>query len=396
MTYTADVIVIGAGIVGAATAHRFAAAGRRVVVLDRGVPNGEGSGASAANIHVQGIHTRRPGQGVPVDVRRLLPLQKAGRDKWSDVADELGESVGFVTSGGFMVADTAAGVLALTEKWEWEQSVGLDTEIIDGDSARSALPLLGPEVLAATWCSSDAFADPALVVPAYLRAAQRNGTEVFAGHAVTALRKSGRIWTVDAGDKSFEAPLVINAAGPWMGRIASLIGLDLRLAPLAIQMHRLHPTDLSLPFLIQHVSEGLSVKQDSAGRIILGGGWPAKPWSLDERPEILEESIAGNIAQVRRILPQLAELPLESVWPGALGATPDEMPVIGQLAGVEGMLVAGGTYSFTFGPLWADTLLAVTEGLEPLVPVAAFSPDRLLAQTAPATAVAVLTEGSLT
>jgi glycine/D-amino acid oxidase-like deaminating enzyme len=381
MTVAADVVVIGAGVVGAACAHRLSRTGLRVVVLDRGEPNGGGSGATAANIHVQGLHSRRPDQAVHMDVRRLLPLQQAARQRWDAVADELGRDVGFVPSGGLMIAETPDQAEALRAKQAWEAAAGIDTEVLDGDAARDALPLLGPGVSAATWCAADAFADPWLTTPAYLAAARETGASVHPHHAVRELHRNGQTWRVAAGPGTWEAPFVVNAAGPWLGEIAALAGAELVMAPLAIQMHRLAPTEIRLPHLVQHVGEGFSVKQDPQGRPVLGGGWPAAPWTPGAPPIANPVSTAGNLAQLHRLLPALGNVPVTSVHPGPLAATPDEMPVVGVHAEHPGLLSVGGTYAFTLAPLWADTVAALVTGTPPPVDIADLGPNRLRTPT---------------
>ncbi|SSC23453.1 FAD dependent oxidoreductase, partial [Klenkia terrae] len=375
---TADVVVIGAGIVGAAAAHRLTTLGFDVVVLDSGEPNGQGSGASAANLHSQGIHTRRPGQAVPVDVQRLLPLQRAARERWTHLAAELDADIGFSPTGGFMVAETDEQVADLHRKHGWETDAGVVTEVLDGDTARRALPLLGPGVRAATWCAADGFADPALVTPAYLAAATRAGATVVPHHAVQGLTRDGETWTVHAGGSTWNAPRVLNAAGPWMGRVVELVGLALAMTPLAIQALRLGAGGARLPHLVQHVGEGFSVKQDRAGRTIVGGGWPALPWTLDDEPRTDPASVTGNLGQLARVLPGLVDRPVEHVWPGPLAATPDEMPVAGWVPGRDGLLAVGGTYSFTFAPLWADVVGALLSGHAPPVDLTGLDPGRLV------------------
>ncbi|MCO7220594.1 FAD-binding oxidoreductase [Klenkia sp. PcliD-1-E] len=380
---TADVVVVGAGIVGAAAAHRLSVLGHRVVVLDSGVPNGQGSGASAANVHVQGIHTRRPGQAVPVDVERLLPLQREARARWTHLSDELDADVGFCAAGGVMVAETEEQVADLHRKHAWETAAGVATEVLDGDTARKALPLLGPGVRAATWCPADGYADPASVAPAYLAAATRAGAAVLAHHPVHRMEHAGGAWTVHAAGSTWNAPVVLDAAGPWMGRVAELVGVVLAMAPVAIQALRLSAGPVWLPHLVQHVGEGFSVKQDPAGRTVLGGGWPALPWSLDDQPRPDPASTTGNLGQLARVVPALAGLPVEHVWSGPLAATPDEMPVAGWVPGRPGLLAVGGTYSFTLAPLWADVVAALVEGREPPVDLTGLDPGRLVRTAVP-------------
>jgi glycine/D-amino acid oxidase-like deaminating enzyme len=318
---------------------------------------------------------------VHLDVRRLLPLQHAARQRWGGVADELGRDVGFVASGGLMVAETPDQAEALQTKQAWERAAGIDTDVLDGDAARAALPLLGTGVLAATWCAADAFADPWLTTPAYLAAAREAGASVHAHHPVRAMRRTGETWRVEAGQGAWEAPFVVNAAGPWLGEIAALAGAELVMAPLAIQMHRLARTELRLPHLVQHVGEGFSVKQDPQGRPVLGGGWPAEPWMPDDPPIASVGSTAGNRAQLRRLLPALGDLRVESAHPGPLAATPDEMPVVGTHAEHPGLISVGGTYGFTLAPLWADVVAALVSGATPPVEITEFEPDRLRTPT---------------
>jgi sarcosine oxidase subunit beta len=89
-------------------------------------------------------------------------------------------------------------------------------------------------------------------------------------------------------------------------------------------------------------------------------------------------SMAGNLAQAGRILPFLGGLRLLRMWAGPLAATPDEMPVIGEVPGHPGFFVAGGTYAFTLAPVWGDTLCRRIAGEPPADPVDDLGPGRLL------------------
>ena len=199
MSRTCDVLVIGAGILGAAAAREIARAGLSVTVLEAVRVNAYGSGATAGNVHVQAIHTRRPGQRTPVDVARLLPLQRAASAGWRAWAQELGPALGFRPSGGLMVAQTQADVTELGRKYEWEHAAGITTEIVPADRLHAEHPYLGRSVVAATWCQEDAWADPAAAVPALVDDARIAGARLVEDARVVGLEPRSAGWQVTAG-----------------------------------------------------------------------------------------------------------------------------------------------------------------------------------------------------
>ncbi|MEV7012589.1 FAD-binding oxidoreductase [Streptosporangium sp. NPDC051022] len=378
---TADAVIVGAGVLGAATASHLARNGHRVLVLERGAPGREGSGTTAGNLHMQAVHTRRPGQEVPLDSARFLPLQRAASDRWEVLEEELETSVEVRRTGGFTVAETEEQCRELRDKHGWEAAAGIRTEILDGDAARAALPLLGPTVAAATWCDLDGYANPLKVTPAYLADAARHGARTSAFAPVRRITRVGDGWRVVAGhgaaEQVVDTPVVVDVAGPWLGEIAAMAGIRLRMTPVAIQMHATVRSAATMSHLVQHIGEGLSVKQVAAGNLLIGGGWPARSMNLTGRSEASVDSLVGNVALAVRILPFIRDLRLLRMWAGPLAATPDEMPVIGEVSGAPGFFVAGGTYAFTFAPLWGETLRCLIERKPPPVDVSDLGPDRL-------------------
>ncbi|GAA2902517.1 FAD-dependent oxidoreductase [Streptosporangium fragile] len=375
---TADVVIVGAGVLGAAAASRLARDGRRVIVLERGAPGREGTGTTAGNLHMQAVHTLRAGQAVPPAGARLLPLQRAAGDLWETVEEDLGTSVELRRSGGFTVAETEKQVRELHDRRVRETAAGIGTEVLDGDTARAALPLLGPTVAAATWCPLDGYANPLKVTPAYLADAARHGAELAPFTPVTRIARTGGTWRVEAGGRTVVAPVVVDVAGPWLGEIAALAGIGLRMTSVAIQMHATVRSPATLPHLVRHVGESLSVKQVAAGNLLIGDGWPARAMDLTGRSEAGVDSLVGNMALAVRVLPFVRELRLLRMWAGPLAAAPDGMPVIGEVPGAPGFLVAGGAYAFTFAPLWGETLRCLVAGTAPPVDVADLGPGRLM------------------
>ncbi|WP_343964321.1 FAD-binding oxidoreductase, partial [Streptosporangium amethystogenes] len=179
-------------------------------------------------------------------------------------------------------------------------------------------------------------------------------------------------------ERVVDTPVVVDVAGPWLGEIAALAGITLRMTPVAIQMHATVRSSATMSHLVQHIGEGLSVKQVAAGNLLIGGGWPALSMDLAGRSDTSLDSLVGNVALAVRVLPFIRDLRLLRMWAGPLAATPDEMPVIGEVPGAPGFYVAGGTYAFTFAPLWGETLRCLIEGKPPPVDVSDLGPGRLM------------------
>lgn len=375
---TADVVVVGAGILGASAAHNLANAGLKVIILEKGSPNREGSGTTAGNLHIQAIHPSRPGQEVPADIKRFLPLQIASSGLWESIESELDANVELRRGGGLMVAETPTQVAELTSKNRMEHDFGLETELIDGSTARGMVPQLARSVAMANWCSQDGYANPLLITPAFLRSARRRGAEILAFSPVRSITMTAAgTYVVNHQHGVAEAPIVINAAGAHISHIAKMAGITMTSSPVAIQMHITTRIPPLMTTLVQHVSEGLSVKQVRSGQMLIGGGWPAAATHLEGRSPVSLASIIGNLRQAQRILPFLKDLKLLRAWAGPLAAVPDELPVIGKINDRPGFIVMGGTYAFTLAPLWGRVAMQLAVGQEPSIDIHDLTPSRL-------------------
>ena len=373
-----DVIIIGGGILGASLAFELTKESIRVQLIDRSSVGREGSGATAGNLHIQAVHTRRPGQVIALDNVRLLPLQIAASRLWDDAEQELPEDIELRRTGGLTVAESELQGEEILLKRRHEIEAGIPGEILSSDEARRLLPELGDSVQLAEYCPLDGYVNPLKVTPAWMRAAIRQGLTLRTHDEVLNISKVSSSWIVKTKNGQFTCSKLVIVAGPWMDDILSMVGVSIRMNPVAIQMHLTERLAPRLPFLVQHIAEGMSIKQVSAGQIMIGGGWPAQYLALGETSDISVESLTGNLSQAVRILPFLQKVRLLRSWSGALGATADEMPIIGEVPGAEGLFVAGGTYAFTFAPLWAKTLLNLILKRVPAVDVSDLGIGRLM------------------
>lgn len=373
-----DVAIVGGGILGAATSYELAKHGFKVSVFEKGAINRGGSGATAGNLHIQAVHKKRPQQEVALDQVRYLPLQLAASNLWDQVEDELGENVEMRRIGGITIAESEDDESEIRNKRIEEEKLGIPGELLTPDTLREFEPLIGSTVRLAEYCPLDGYVNPLKVTPAWLRAGLRKGVSVYPFTSIETISQSGDDWKISSQNETWWAKNVILVAGPWTSHLMAQIGIEIKMNSVAIQMHLTERAPTQMQYLIQHIGQGLSVKQVDAGQILIGGGWPAKELRLQETSPVSFDSVVGNMQLAVRVLPFLKNLRLLRAWTGALGATADEMPIIGKVPHRKGIYVAGGTYSFTFAPLWAKILTQLITDQPLEVSIEGLEPGRLI------------------
>lgn len=382
-----DVVVIGGGLVGAATAFRLVQAGASVAVVEAGYPNIGASGANAGSLHFQ-LERRflENGESLADQAAGILSLNRLAIDEWKALDAELGPDVHIHMKGGLMVAETADEVRTLERKVAREAAGGLGSRLVDGDEARRIAPGLSKTVVAAAYLAAEGHADPKALTPTFIMRAEHGGARLLQNTRVTAVRSEagGYRLTICQGtvEKELAARKVLIAAGAWTGRVGELFNLHLPIYPVALLMNVTERTPPVLEQLIQHVGQRLSMKQAHAGNILIGGGWPSR-MKLDstgrfdpgQSAEMLPSSLSGNLAVASRVFPRIADLNLIRSWTGVTAITADQTPLVGEVPQAPGVYVAAGGSAFTLGPVFARLLarLILEEKEERL---SVFSPAR--------------------
>lgn len=222
---TCDVVVIGAGMVGAACALYLARAGLATLVLDRGAVAGGTTGAGEGNLLVS---DKEPGPE--------LDLALLSARLWRDLAAEpgLGNAVEFEAKGGIVVASDAEGMAALTGFAAGQRAAGVEAETVDAGQLADLEPHLAPDLAGGILYPQDCQVMPSLAAAQVVRAARRAGAELRTGTAVTDIlcAPDGTVRgvrTAEHGD--IHAPVVVNAAGTWGGEVADLAGVTLPVLP---------------------------------------------------------------------------------------------------------------------------------------------------------------------
>ncbi|MYW19758.1 FAD-dependent oxidoreductase [Streptomyces sp. SID2955] len=216
---TCDVVVVGAGMVGAACALYAARSGLDVRVLDRGPVAGGTTGAGEGNLLVS---DKGPGPE--------LELALLSARLWAELADELGTAIEYEPKGGLVVASAPAALAALRDFAAGQRAAGVTAVPVGADLLPELEPHLAPGLAGGVHYPQDAQVMPALAAARLLRA---SGARLHTGHTVTGVLRTpdGTVYGVRTDRGEVHAPAVVNAAGTWGGDLAALAGVRLPVLP---------------------------------------------------------------------------------------------------------------------------------------------------------------------
>ncbi|MZG04992.1 FAD-dependent oxidoreductase [Streptomyces sp. SID5614] len=336
-----DIVVIGAGIVGAACAFHAASAGLGVTVLDRGPVGAGTTSRGEGNIL---LSDKEPGPE--------LELARLSRGLWDEVGKELGpEAVEFENKGGLVVASTPEALAALHAFAARQAAAGVQTELVDRPDAFE--PHIAPGLPGGVRYLQDAQVQPVLAAAGLLRAAVRRGARVRTGEAVAAVTGTdGRVTGVRTADGAvLTADAVVNAAGTWGGEVGSRLGAPVEILPRRgfvlvteplppMIRHKVYSADY-----VAHVAssdEGLEtscvVEGTRAGTILIGASRERVGFDSAMNPAV----VALLAAQACRLFPFLRDVHLIRAYRGFRPYCPDHLPVVGPDPRVPGVLHACG------------------------------------------------------
>jgi sarcosine oxidase subunit beta len=339
MVKAADVIVVGAGVVGAAVAEAVSRSGHSVLVLEQGVPGGAVSGASLACI------------GTHMNDEAELPFLKWCCDRWAALAEQY-PTFEYDRCGQFRFLKSEAELASARHWIDIETEHGLRPELLDPQAVRKIEPLLTGPIHSATWSPDSATVNPFLAVRTLLEAAQAQGARLVSRAPATALQQSGgRITGVETAAGLHEADQIVIAGGPWTATLARTAGVDLRIVPRKAQCL----ATVSRPRRIRTVvgackAEGgvdagyTQIQQTMSGQIlfntVLEGGVTAHG-GPDAVPEVDRAFIRDSVETLLFLFPSLAEIELLRSWVRYEAVTPDDRFLTGAI-GPDGLFIAAG------------------------------------------------------
>ena len=337
----ADIVIIGAGVSGLSVALPTAKAGCSVVVLDKGEPWCDASGANAGTLSIQ------------VKRREVLSLIHESIQRWQRIPEDYGIDVGFAQLGGIRVATTDVEIGQLTQSVKEQQNEGMDVEILDEATLRAMAPWLGPKVKAGSFCPWDSYSNPLQAGNSLVAGARNMGIVVAGGNVVVAIdhekSSDGGFFCVRTlTGQTIHASHIVNTAGAWAGEISAMLGTKL---PMEVDVNMLTVTESVPPFIdrvVTHSGGILSIKQYLNGTCLIGGGWQGQGSVISGAKNIEYERFLHNMRVAAKVIPALANLRIIRTWAGFEAVAPDALPIMGQLGRYDNAWVlacARGGYS---------------------------------------------------
>ncbi|MET7782980.1 FAD-binding oxidoreductase [Streptomyces mirabilis] len=372
---TCDLVVVGAGMVGAACALYAARAGLDVALVDRGPVAGGTTGAGEGNLLVS---DKEPGP--ELDLALL-----SGR-LWADLAEELGEAFEYEAKGGVVVAATPEGLTALETFAAGQRAAGVEAVSVAADQLHTLEPHLAPGLPGAVHYPQDTQVMPALAAAHLVRA---SGARLLTGRTVTEVLRTadGAVRGVRTDRGDLHAPVVVNAAGTWGAEVAALAGVFLPVLPrrgfvLVTEplprrvRHKVYAADYVADVASDSAALGTSpvVEGTAAGPILIGASRERVGFDRSFSLPAVRALAAG----ATRLFPFLTDVRALRTYLGFRPYMPDHLPAIGPDPRVPGLFHACGHEGAGIGlATGTGRLIAqVVAGRTPDLDLTPFRPDR--------------------
>ena len=340
---TADVLIIGAGVIGASIAFHLTRHGIKPLLVEKSDPAAGSSGACDGLVFLQ---SKKPGLH--------LKLALESRKRFDRLVDQLGSGIEFRNPGGMCLIESEAELAAMRIFVEEQRTSGLDVELIDGDEARRREPCLSRKVIAATFSAMDSQVNPYALTFSFLRAAESAGARILRGEEVKGIEVvSGKVTGVFASNRRISSPVVVNAAGALAAEVGRLAGLEIPITPRRGQII----VTKAVPPLLRHClisaqyvaakfkpeltatgGMGFSLEQTDSGNILIGS--TREFVGFDRRTTF--DGVRTIASRIVPVIPALKHVPVIRTFGGLRPYTPDGLPILGKVAGLEGFIMAAG------------------------------------------------------
>ncbi|MDR1317867.1 MAG: FAD-binding oxidoreductase [Spirochaetales bacterium] len=350
MSISADVAVIGGGVIGASIAYRLARAGKKVILCER---YDFAAGATGSCDQCVFLQSKNPG------IHLKLALDSS--EIFQDLSKELDYDIEYFRHGGMVTIENEMEMEVMTDFVKKQSETGLDVEIISRDKAAKRQKGLSRHLLGCTYSPMDGHVNPFRLTIGFIQAARKYGARTLIDAGVSGfLREGGRIKGIKTSKGDIEADITVLAAGAWSPLLAEKLGLTIPIKPRRGQIvitepvapyvtgnflsgqyivAKYHPEILAgSESLAVRLGVGLSLTQTRRGGILIGATREFAGYDLRNTREAIREILKN----AGRLVPGLGDLHVIRVMAGLRPYTPDGLPLVGFVKGMDGLFLAAG------------------------------------------------------
>ena len=333
---TADVVIIGAGIVGSSIAYHLTTAGcKNILVIERESAQGKGStGKSMGGVRAQ--------FSTPISIQMSLysiPF-------YASFEERLGYPSGYRPQGYLFCATNDKQLAYLRANYEKQVALGLQgARLLEADDIRHMFPQLrAGDIVGGSFCSTDGFVDPYSAMIGLMTYAADHGAKLWKKTGVTAITRNGdRITALDTTKGPVSTRTVVNCAGPWAASVAAMADINVPVEPLRRMLVPTEPFDKfphTAPMIID-MSNGFHFRPEGLGFLMAWNDPEETPgFKTDFEPSFIEKILTRAADRVP-VFENVAVNP-KRAWAGLYEMTPDHHPILGEAPEVRGFFLANG------------------------------------------------------
>ena len=369
MTNKADVVIIGGGIIGLATAFYLTKAKYgKVILLEKEALFGTGATAKAAG----GIRAQ-------FTTKENIEMSMLSEKLFCSFKNDTGHDALFDKVGYMFLVKENKDADIFQKSYDLQKSLGLNVQKLQPDEIAQYAPHVSTEnVQFATFCQDDGLGDPHEFLSGYEKASRAAGLEIaFNTEVIGIEQSSGKIKSVKTSKGNIDTPMVINCAGPFAKKIGAMVGADIKVEPIRRQIVTTGELSFVEPYfpMVVDVSTGLYCHKESKGMLL---GWADKNVAPSFDISVDPEYTDNILERALELIPQLEEAEIGNQWAGLYEVTPDHRAIIGFEPSVEGMFYLTGFsgHGFMHAPAAGLITTEILTGQKPSVEISEFAPDR--------------------